>query len=151
VLLVVNLDNSIPESSYTDNSIRLIFDCSNLSQLQCRFSPPSLATYPGQTQMANMSCYDKDSGEPVDCPRAELSYVRYSANFVDYYQWPIVAPVYDNNENATNLVYVTAKGSTDPDAQPAVASITIKFPPERGDFECDLGLDWRLPDCRYYM
>jgi hypothetical protein len=155
VLLVVNLDNSIPEYSYSDNSIRLIFDCSGIYQLQCRFDPGSLATYPGQTKMANMTCYEELSGEPMDCPEAETSDVRYGnglTDFLDHYL-PLTDDSldYDSGGNATNLVYVTAKGSIDPDAQPYSDTITVKFPPDEGDFECSFGLDWRLPDCRYYM
>jgi hypothetical protein len=150
VTLEVNTGRSITESSYDDNIITLTFDCSGIGKPKCRFTPGNLITYPGQAWMANMSCYDRISYEPVDCPMWNDATITHSnGDFLSHYQ-PL-AWTYDSTENATNLVYVTAKGSTNPDEASYSDTVTATFPGYSPAFGCDFNLDWRRPDCRYFM
>jgi|GEM_PF-5155238 len=151
VTLEVNQWRSIVESNYDDNIITITFDCGSVDQPMCRFIPGTLTTYPGQTKMANMSCYSKNTMEPMDCPSYSGATITHAnGDFSDHYL-PLVW-AYDNSENATNQAYATAKGSADPNAGPYSDTVTATFPGSYSPpFRCSFNLEWGRPDCRYYM
>jgi hypothetical protein len=151
ITLNINQWRSIIESSYDDNSITITFDCSSLDNPMCTFNPSTLITYPGQTKMTNMSCYDKRTMEPMDCPSySDASITHANGEFSSHYL-PL-AWTYDISENATNLVNVTAIGGTNPDEGTYSDTVTATFPGSYVQpFSCKFNLEWGRPDCRYYM